>query len=620
MATAIGETFGLSPEELEELRLAARLHDVGKLAVPDDVLQQPGPLHPEEWAFIREHTVIGERILAAAPGWPGVGAIVRATHERWDGDGLPGRARRRRDPARRPHHRRLRCVLRHDLAAPLPPADRPRPGARGAPRPRRHAVRPGRRRRVQCDRRAGRQGAAARRRLAASDPLAEPRSRLRPSCAAGRRPGPRTAGARPDAADGAFAWRTSSASTTRARSRSSRDSRARRDRASAASCAGRSAAAASAAAGRARRSCRPGRSATCPACPCSCRRRPSRRGRRALLRRAPAAPRRSPPASSGRDAARRARCAERREPPRGGRPGSSSRSRRSRSRRSAVPRATTVPACSGALSSSFSASRSRPRRRAPRPGRRSRDCRRPSVVSTSSPSPATRRRAATTLASTGCQPFVQKTGCKVHVRTVRSSTELLDAGRPGQLRRRRRLRRRHPGADRRQGGAADRHRSDPGLRDVYPALKTTAAEPRGRPQVVGSPARPRRRPAPLAHRPRPPGAGRSWDVLFDPRYAGRIGLHDEAITLAQTRDPPRLPQPVRARHGAVPQGRPGRRRAERERRRLLAGPDERARRLHGRERDRRRGQRPAGRAAAGRPGARRAPPCRRAGPPARPPG
>jgi two-component system cell cycle response regulator len=88
-AVSIGETFGLSPEALEELRLAARLHDVGKLAVPDDVLQKPGPLYPEEWAFIREHTVIGERILAASPGWLGVAAIVRATHERWDGTGYP---------------------------------------------------------------------------------------------------------------------------------------------------------------------------------------------------------------------------------------------------------------------------------------------------------------------------------------------------------------------------------------------------------------------------------------------------------------------------------------------------------------------------------------------------
>ena len=62
--------------------------------IPDAVLQKPGPLDADEWAFIKEHTVIGERILAAAPAGSGVAAIVRATHERWDGDGLPGRARR----------------------------------------------------------------------------------------------------------------------------------------------------------------------------------------------------------------------------------------------------------------------------------------------------------------------------------------------------------------------------------------------------------------------------------------------------------------------------------------------------------------------------------------------
>jgi HD-GYP domain-containing protein (c-di-GMP phosphodiesterase class II) len=88
-ATIVGESFGLTSDELEELRLAARLHDVGKLAVPDDVLQKPGPLDADEWAFIQEHTLIGERILVAAPGWGNVGAIVRATHERWDGSGYP---------------------------------------------------------------------------------------------------------------------------------------------------------------------------------------------------------------------------------------------------------------------------------------------------------------------------------------------------------------------------------------------------------------------------------------------------------------------------------------------------------------------------------------------------
>jgi diguanylate cyclase (GGDEF)-like protein len=89
MAISVGEAFGLDHDELEELRLAARLHDVGKLAVPDDVLQKVGPLEPDEWAFIHEHTLIGERILVAAPGWQGVAAIVRATHERWDGAGYP---------------------------------------------------------------------------------------------------------------------------------------------------------------------------------------------------------------------------------------------------------------------------------------------------------------------------------------------------------------------------------------------------------------------------------------------------------------------------------------------------------------------------------------------------
>jgi two-component system cell cycle response regulator len=89
MTNAVGRALGLRGDDLEELRLAARLHDVGKLAIPDDVLQKPGPLDVNEWAFIKQHTVMGERILVASPGWSGVGAIVRATHERWDGGGYP---------------------------------------------------------------------------------------------------------------------------------------------------------------------------------------------------------------------------------------------------------------------------------------------------------------------------------------------------------------------------------------------------------------------------------------------------------------------------------------------------------------------------------------------------
>jgi hypothetical protein len=66
---------------------AAALHDVGKVAVPDEVLHKPGPLDEGEWRFLREHTIVGERILAAAPALAPVGRIVRSTHERWDGSG-----------------------------------------------------------------------------------------------------------------------------------------------------------------------------------------------------------------------------------------------------------------------------------------------------------------------------------------------------------------------------------------------------------------------------------------------------------------------------------------------------------------------------------------------------
>jgi diguanylate cyclase (GGDEF)-like protein len=89
MACAVGLALGLQGTHLEELRLAARLHDVGKLAIPDAVLQKPGPLDVTEWAFIKEHTVIGQRILDASPGSMEVAKIVRATHERWDGAGYP---------------------------------------------------------------------------------------------------------------------------------------------------------------------------------------------------------------------------------------------------------------------------------------------------------------------------------------------------------------------------------------------------------------------------------------------------------------------------------------------------------------------------------------------------
>ena len=68
---------------------AAELHDIGKVAVPDAILHKPGPLDEAEWSFIRQHTIIGERIVGAAEALRPVGRVVRASHERWDGGGYP---------------------------------------------------------------------------------------------------------------------------------------------------------------------------------------------------------------------------------------------------------------------------------------------------------------------------------------------------------------------------------------------------------------------------------------------------------------------------------------------------------------------------------------------------
>ena len=89
LALGVGTRMSLIPEELDELVRAAELHDVGKMAIPDEILRKPGPLSQEEWTFVRRHTIIGERILSAAPALLPVAKIVRSSHEHWDGSGYP---------------------------------------------------------------------------------------------------------------------------------------------------------------------------------------------------------------------------------------------------------------------------------------------------------------------------------------------------------------------------------------------------------------------------------------------------------------------------------------------------------------------------------------------------
>jgi diguanylate cyclase (GGDEF)-like protein/PAS domain S-box-containing protein len=89
LAEAVATRLELADEELAPLLQAASLHDVGKAAVPDEILEKAGPLDEAEWQFMRRHTLIGERILASAPALTRASKLVRSSHERWDGEGYP---------------------------------------------------------------------------------------------------------------------------------------------------------------------------------------------------------------------------------------------------------------------------------------------------------------------------------------------------------------------------------------------------------------------------------------------------------------------------------------------------------------------------------------------------
>jgi two-component system, cell cycle response regulator len=89
LARAVAAELGMSEEHRDEVFRAAELHDTGKMAIPDAILNKPGPLEPDEWRFMREHTLIGERIIAAAPALVPVARLVRSSHERFGGGGYP---------------------------------------------------------------------------------------------------------------------------------------------------------------------------------------------------------------------------------------------------------------------------------------------------------------------------------------------------------------------------------------------------------------------------------------------------------------------------------------------------------------------------------------------------
>ncbi len=89
LARATARRLGLSEEAIDEIVRAAELHDIGKAAIPDAILDKPGPLSDAEQDFVQGHTVIGERIISAAQALRPVARLVRHSHERFDGGGYP---------------------------------------------------------------------------------------------------------------------------------------------------------------------------------------------------------------------------------------------------------------------------------------------------------------------------------------------------------------------------------------------------------------------------------------------------------------------------------------------------------------------------------------------------
>ncbi|MFL5864329.1 MAG: HD domain-containing phosphohydrolase [Solirubrobacteraceae bacterium] len=89
LAAAVARRLAVSAEALDEVFRAAQLHDIGKLSIPDAILNKCSSLTDSEWELVRNHTILGERILHGAPALRPIARLVRASHEQWDGSGYP---------------------------------------------------------------------------------------------------------------------------------------------------------------------------------------------------------------------------------------------------------------------------------------------------------------------------------------------------------------------------------------------------------------------------------------------------------------------------------------------------------------------------------------------------
>ena len=166
-SVAVGQELGLPPARLRELAIGALLHDIGKLSVPDAILQKPGPLSDDEYAVIRRHPEDGHDLVLALGFSRQVARLVRDHHERLDGAGYPNGAEAAGagPPDAHPHH--LRRAGRAALGARLPRGLEPRPRARAAALGVARGLRPVLRAGARAGARGRALGRAARRRLSA---------------------------------------------------------------------------------------------------------------------------------------------------------------------------------------------------------------------------------------------------------------------------------------------------------------------------------------------------------------------------------------------------------------------------------------------------------------------
>jgi HD-GYP domain-containing protein (c-di-GMP phosphodiesterase class II) len=98
LAGKVARSLELSEQEIKDVKQVALLHDIGKIGVPDAVLNKPGPLDRDEWQLMQEHTVIGERIIRSIDGLAHLAPGIRNEHERWDGTGYPDQLRGEKIP------------------------------------------------------------------------------------------------------------------------------------------------------------------------------------------------------------------------------------------------------------------------------------------------------------------------------------------------------------------------------------------------------------------------------------------------------------------------------------------------------------------------------------------